>query len=126
MNMTLTNMFELTACQKDLLTYEPLDGTSCAVTGLNVTSPAAQPVRLVIPGQAPDGRTVTAIADRAFTRCGSLRTVSLPDSVTYIGVRAFAFCSSLLEIRLGRNSRLQKIGDRAFMCCERLSVLRHI
>ena len=107
-------------CQTELFTYEALSGTTCAVTGLC----AAAPICLSVPAFAPDGRVVVAIADTAFSGCSSLRTVSLPDSVTSIGRRAFAFCVSLLDIRLSRNSALASIGDRAFIGCERLSCLR--
>ena len=101
-------------------TYQPLTHDTCAVTGY--TLPA--PVCLTLPEYAPDGRLVVAVGDRAFANCTSLRSLTLPASVASIGVRAFAFCTSLLDIRLCNGSRLSHIGDRAFMGCERLTVLR--
>lgn len=103
-----------------LFTYAPLSETTCAVTGYEGSEPAS----LLIPGTAPDGRTVVAIGDRAFANRASLRAVTLPDSVESIGTRAFAFCVNLLDIRASSESRLTSVGVRAFLGCERLTVLR--
>lgn len=84
-------------------------------------------VSLVIPEYAPDGRKVVALADRAFAGLTSLQRVDLPNTISRIGARAFAFCENLMEIRFGAKSgcfsSLSYIGDRAFMGCERLTVL---
>ncbi len=103
-----------------LYTYESLSDTTCAVTGYTV----GEPVYLVLPAVAPDGRKVVAIGDRAFEGQATLRVITLPDSVETVGRRAFAFCTGLMDIRTGCESRLASIGDRAFMGCERLTVLR--
>ncbi len=102
-----------------LYTYAPVDEKTCAVTGYDMASP----VCLMIPARSPDGRTVVAIADRAFEGSDTLRAVYIPDSVERIGRRAFAFCAELRAVRLGENSRLSTIGDRAFMGCERITRL---
>lgn len=117
--ISCTYGFDVSEYAKHFL-YAPLSGTTCAVTG----STLSDPVSLAIPEQAPDGRMVVAVGDRAFSNYTTLRAVTLPDSVISIGTRAFAFCSGLLDIRLGADSRLTRIGDRAFIGCERLSVLR--
>lgn len=112
-------------CRNDIgncFSYTELDNDRCAVTGF--VDPCAAPIRLVIPDHAPDGRLVTAVADNAFSGCTSPRVVCLPDGVTSIGKRAFAFCTSLSDIRIGRESHLSSIGDRAFMSCERLPLVR--
>jgi hypothetical protein len=49
---------------------------------------------LNIPGTI-NGLPVTAIESWALWNCYSLTSVTIPSSVTYIGVRAFALCSSL-------------------------------
>lgn len=118
-NCILTCGMNMTEYAK-LFTYEPLSDTSCAVTGFV----GSEPVSLLIPRCAPDGRTVVAIGDRAFANLTSLRAVTLPDTVESVGVRAFAFCTNLLDIRFGADSRLASIGNRAFMGCECLTVLR--
>ena len=41
---------------------------------------------------------VISIGDQAFSYCGSLTSVTIPDSVTSIGNRAFEGCLSLKEI----------------------------
>lgn len=116
----MLDAYRTAACALDRLVYRPLDAHTCAVAGIE----GEAPIRLSVPDYAPDGRLVTAVDDRAFSGCSSLRTVLLPDSVESVGVRAFAFCTSLLELRIGKNSRLASIGARAFMGCERLPVVR--
>ena len=49
---------------------------------------------LIIPSNL-DGHTVTAIGDELFEGCDDLRGVTIPDSVTTIGNRAFYDCESL-------------------------------
>ena len=78
-----------------LFTYSPLSETTCAVTGYT----GCETVTMLIPACAPDGRTVVAIGDRAFAGMTSLRAVTLPESLESIGLRAFAFCTGLLDIR---------------------------
>lgn len=117
---TMFDVYRAAICAEDRLVFRPLDAHTCAVAGVEGESP----VRLSVPACAPDGRVVTAVDDRAFSGCASLRTVLLPDTVESIGVRAFAFCTSLTELRVGPESRLTCIGSRAFMGCERLPLLR--
>ena len=104
------------------LTYAAFDDKTCAVTGLADRN--ASPISVTVPAYASDGLRVVAVADKAFSGCQSMRFVSLPETVESVGRRAFAFCTSLSDLRLGRNSRLSCIGDRAFIGCERLTVLR--
>lgn len=108
------------------LSFAPLTHDTCVVTGLSSLSSEA-PSYLEIPEQAPDGKRVVAIGDRAFAGLSSLRRVDLPNTLENIGVRAFAFCENLMEVRFGtrsgHSSALSYIGDRAFMGCECLTVL---
>ena len=57
---------------------------------------------LAIPAEL-DGKAVTSIGDYAFLFCGSLTSVSIPDSVTSIGDYAFAGRSNL-TLTVPRNS----------------------
>ena len=93
------------------LTYAAFDNKTCAVTGLADRN--ASPISVTVPAYAPDGLRVVAVADKAFSGCQSLRVVSLPETVESVGRRAFAFCTSLSDLRLGRNSRLSCIGARS-------------
>ena len=52
------------------------------------------------------------IADRAFYRCSSLTSVTIPNSVTSIGEEAFEGCSSLTSVTIPNS--VTSIGDEAF------------
>ena len=71
--------------------------------------------------------TVTKIQDQAFYFCRNLKTVILPDSVTYIGESAFAAHSgggvdnSILELNKLPES-LKEIGSNAFYKCPYVNI----
>ena len=65
-----------------------------------------------------NGYTVTEISNDTFSKCINLSSITLPDTVTYIGRWAFANCDSLRTINLPKN--LQTIGKGAFDGCDNL------
>lgn len=64
----------------------------------------------------PEG--VTEIHDDAFCRCCTLTSVQLPESLRYIGPRAFLMCTNLKELRIFHPEYL---GKAAFMGCKGLA-----
>ena len=62
--------------------------------------------------------SVTNIGDRAFWDCKSLQSVTIPDSVTSIGGGAFMLCSSLQSVTI--SDSVTSIGDSAFSDCSSL------
>ncbi len=62
--------------------------------------------------------TVTAIGNRAFKDCESLQQVDIPNSVTTIGSDAFTECMSMLNITIPDS--VTYIGEGAFSFCESL------
>ena len=64
------------------------------------------------------GYPVTAIDDWAFFDNQSIKSISLPDSVTTIGYGAFSSCASLESIDLGEG--LISLGQSAFSDCTAL------
>ena len=59
--------------------------------------------------------SVTSIGDKAFYKCSSLTSVTIPNSVTSIGNEAFKDCSYLTSINIPNS--VTNIGDGAFDNC---------
>lgn len=63
--------------------------------------------------------TITYIGKRAFYSCISLKSVNIPDSVETIGERSFQSCGELLSISLPEN--VTTIGEYMFTYCRKLT-----
>ena len=61
---------------------------------------------------------VTAIGDRAFYDCGSLKSVTLPAGLTEIGEKAFYGCGALTSVTVPEG--VTRIGEEAFYGCDAL------
>ena len=59
------------------------------------------------------GNGITKIGNRAFEQT-NITSIAIPDSVTVIGKQAFNRCTSLKEVNIPKNSKLETIGDGAF------------
>ena len=66
----------------------------------------------------PDG--IRVIGPNAFKGLKTLKSVTLPDSVEKISKGAFAECTKLEKVNLSDKTRLQEIGDHAFLNCRKL------
>ena len=62
--------------------------------------------------------SVTNIGKRAFENCRELTDITIPDSVTSIGTATFWDCTSLVNIEI---SNVSDIGENAFENCTSLS-----
>ncbi len=62
---------------------------------------------------------VSEIESEAFDRCSNLESVSLSDSLTFIGYAAFRGCASLKSIKIP--ARVSYIGYEAFSGCSSLT-----
>ncbi len=67
-----------------------------------------------------DGKTykVTAIEERAFRDCKTLKSINIPKSVTKIGDHAFYDCENLKMINIPDS--VKSIGDCSFSGCNKL------
>ena len=59
------------------------------------------------------GNGITKIGNHAFEQT-DITSITIPDSVTAIGEQAFNGCTSLMEVNIPKNSKLETIGNRAF------------
>ncbi|MFK7911782.1 MAG: leucine-rich repeat domain-containing protein [Akkermansiaceae bacterium] len=94
--------------------YVVVGGTSIRITDY----PTSATGEIVIPDFI-DGKPVTSIGSSAFSGCGSLTSIGIPESVTSIGEWAFADCTSLTEIKIPKNTT--SLGDGAFFGCTGLT-----
>lgn len=65
------------------------------------------------------GYPVTGIQMQAFIECTSLKSVSMPESMTWIGDSAFAGCTGLEQVEISPN--LTAIGSKSFYSCNGLT-----
>ena len=63
--------------------------------------------------------SVTTIGDRAFAYCSKFTSVTIPDSVTTIGKSAFNSCDGLTSVTIGDS--VTTIGNYAFSSCDNLT-----
>lgn len=56
----------------------------------------------------------------------SLVSVTIPASVEEIFKNSFKLCDRLLKVHLATDSRLRKIGNEAFSCCNDLRKIRFL
>ncbi|MCL2884429.1 MAG: leucine-rich repeat domain-containing protein [Oscillospiraceae bacterium] len=86
--------------------------------GIEICGYAGTPTDVVIPDTI-DGQPVTSIAFPAFQNCQSLTSVSIPDSVTYIGNSVFDYCTSLTAVNIPDS--VKWIDMEAFGHCRALT-----
>ena len=93
------------------ITYELND----ARNGYVVTG-AGQDTKIVIP-DSYEGLPVVEIGESAFAysrHTSDILSVTIPDSVTAIGLNAFHNQDALVSVNIGTNSKLTSIGNNAF------------
>ena len=66
--------------------------------------------------------TVTHIGDKAFYNCKNLVSITIPDSVTHIGNGAFDSCNSLSSIEIPDSAAY--LGDNVFHKCKSLEYVK--
>ena len=115
---TRWGMLNLEMCEllQDNVYYYPIDGhTARAVTyHSNPTDTIVIPSAVVIDGMP---RTVTEVADFAFTDCDDLPAIYFSEGLEYIGERAFVRCYGL-QGTIVLPATLETIGERAFSYCD--------
>ena len=111
-------MLNLEMCEllQDNVYYYPIDGhTARAVTyHSNPTDTIVLPSAVMIGGMP---RTVTEVADFAFTDCDNLPAIYFNEGLEYIGERAFVRCYGL-HGTIVLPATLETIGERAFSYCD--------
>ena len=99
-----------------IATYQGGEISSYNISG-DLKDTSIQNLNSVI--QIEIGNTVTSIGYRAFAQCSSLTSITIGNSVTSIGEGAFSNCSGLTSIIIP--SSVTSIGNYAFHNCVALS-----
>ena len=99
--------------------YIPSNIKSIVITGGNIPSFAFKNCSGLTSITIPD--SVTSIGIYAFEYCTGLTSVTIPDSVTSIGGDAFSGCSGLTSITIP--DRVTSIGSNAFYGCRNLTTV---
>jgi len=84
----------------------PNNGTYRLVSGIGMSGAVDIP-------STYNSKPVTEIGDRAFERT-NITSVTIPSSVTYIGIDTFSECNNLTTVTFVEGSQLQIIADWAF------------
>ena len=103
----------------DGLYYSATSDSTCYVYGFNSGFISYSYFgNITIPSEVIDNGkaySVTSIGNSAFSKCESLKSITIPNSVTSIGYSAFRECTSLESITIGTG--VKKIGSEAFYSC---------
>jgi hypothetical protein len=65
--------------------------------------------------------TVTKLTDYAFNYCSTITSITIPNTVTYIGLMAFGNCTSLTSVFIP--SSVISIGSNTFQGCTNLATV---
>ncbi len=84
--------------------------------GATVTAYHGEEAHVVLPERL-DGHPVVAVADRAFSGCTQVESITLPKSVLSVGWFAFSGCTRLARVTLPAS--VTSIGYEAFAYCDK-------
>ena len=85
----------------------------------SVSGPEDRNCKVIEIQKEVDGYKVDGINPAAFENCTNLTSVTIPSSVTYIGISAFNGCSSLASVTIPES--VTDIGSHAFSGCSSLT-----
>lgn len=113
-DLTLTALWsEIDNATKDLAFYPLPDGTYGVEMG------NAKYLEYIVIPEIYNGKPVSKILDNGFAGAYNLKEITIPDSVTSIGVQAFRGCSGLTSITVPDS--VTSIGESAFSGCSGLT-----
>ncbi len=101
-----------------------IENGGLTLTSCNITSSE----EIIIPEVEENGKKVLRIDPMTFSnyvhesQYNKLKTIVVPDSVTYIGVSAFEYCEALTSITL--SNKLTTMTSQLFLHCTSLSSVR--
>ena len=109
---------DLAVSADEVYTYEDFEYTINSDGTIKLTKYNGNEAILDIP-ELIDGKNVTSIGEEAFYDCTSLTSITIPNSVKYIGGCAFNGCENLVNIEIP--SSVTSINDSTFGSCTSLT-----
>ena len=88
---------------------------------ISYTPSGLDAVELSLPKETKDGRDIVGIAENAFKTLLTLKSVTIPDTYTYIGDYAFYGCDNLEKVVM--TDSVTAIGKSSFQNCPKLATL---
>lgn len=85
---------------------------------VTITGYEGEITNIIIPEKI-ENYPVTKIQDRAFENCKTLKSITIPNSVTQLGESVFMYCENLSNVNLPNN--LKNIPDSTFTNCTNLT-----
>ena len=85
------------------------------------TAGSLEHVDLVLPKETADGRDIVGIAANAFNAVLTIKSVTIPDTYTYIADYAFYGCDNLENVVM--SDSIETVGKGAFLDCLNLAKL---
>ena len=99
--------------QVTTFSYVSLSDITYSVTSIDYKAFYKSSVRSVtIPN------SITTIGKEAFSYCDGLTSITIPNSITTIGDEAFSYCDGLTSVNIANSAT--SIGDKAFYGCDNL------
>lgn len=109
------HVIDQAAPETEGLEYRAITGDDSEIIGYSVSEGSATNSKYIKIPDLHDGKPVISISEFAFSRCNSLTSVTMPNSVMVIEITAFEDCTSLTSIKFdGTKAQWEAIDKKSY------------